>query len=91
MSGIVGARLLKSAEALFDAANVPFSRAIAFGDPAPQLQALAQRHGCDGIVMGARGMGFLRSALMGSVSAAVLHSSSTIPVTIVKHETTGAA
>ena len=84
MSGVVGARILKSAEALFDAAKVPFVRDIAFGEPVPALLELVERHQCDSIIMGARGMGFMRSALMGSVSDGVLHSSSQVTVTIVK-------
>lgn len=83
-NGVVGARVLKRAEAMFDAANVPFVRDIAFGEAVPQLLELVQRHGCDSIIMGARGMGFLRSALMGSVSDGVLHSSSHAVVTIVR-------
>lgn len=84
MSGVVGARVLKGAEALFDAAKVPFTRDIAFGETVPALLELVQRHACDSIIMGARGMGFLRNALMGSVSGGVLHSSSPVIVTIVK-------
>ena len=84
VTGAVGARALKSAEALFEAAGLAFEREIASGDAAPTLLDIAQRYGCDAIVMGARGMGALRSALLGSVSQAVLHASKA-PVTIVKH------
>jgi nucleotide-binding universal stress UspA family protein len=45
---------------------------------------MAERHGCDAIILGARGLGTLRSALMGSVSQGVLKASR-LPVTIVKH------
>jgi len=90
ISGAVGARALAAAEALFDAAGVPYEREIGSGEPAPALIELAQRHGCNAIIMGARGLGALRSALMGSVSQGVLHAS-TLPVTIVKHAGSGSA
>lgn len=84
MSGAVGARALEGAEALFNAAKCPFEREIGSGDPAQTVLDIAARYGCALIIMGARGRGALRSALMGSVSQAVLHSSP-LPVTIVKH------
>ena len=85
VTGAVGARALKSAEALFDAAGLAFEREIGSGDPVPTLLEIAQRYGCEAIVMGARGRGALRSALLGSVSQAVLQASA-LPVTIVKHK-----
>ena len=84
MTGAVGARALEAAEALFNAAECPFEREIGSGDPAQTLLEIAARHGCAFIIMGARGRGALRSALLGSVSQAVLHASP-LPVTIVKH------
>ena len=84
VSGEVGARLLESAEALFTAAGVPYECEIASGYAATALIEIAENYSCDAIVMGVRGMGSLRSALMGSVSQAVLHAA-TLPVTFVKH------
>jgi len=84
VSGAVGSRALASAEALFDAAGVPFEREIGSGEPAPTLIEMSERHGCDAIILGARGLGVLRSALLGSVSQGVLHASK-LPVTVVKH------
>lgn len=84
VTGAVGSRALEGAEALFKAAGEPFEREIASGFAANTLVEVAERHGCDAIVMGARGLGALRSALLGSVSQAVLHVSK-VPVTIVKH------
>lgn len=85
VTGAVGARALKSAEALFEAAGLAFEREIGSGEAAPTLLGIAQRLGCDAIVMGARGRGALTSALLGSVSLAVLQAS-TLPVTIVKDQ-----
>ena len=84
VTGAVGSRALDGAQALFKAAGVPVESEIGSGEPAPTLIEMAQRHGCEAIIMGARGMGVLRSALIGSVSQAVLHASK-VPVTIVKH------
>ena len=84
VTGAAGARALKGAEALFEAAGLAFEREIGSGDPALTLIEMAQRLGCEAIIMGARGRGALQSALLGSVSQAVLHASS-VPVMIVKH------
>ena len=61
----------------------PYEREIASGEPAPVLIDLARRHGCDAIIMGARGRGALRSALLGSVSQRVVQDAA-VPVTIIK-------
>jgi nucleotide-binding universal stress UspA family protein len=84
LSGAMGDRALAEAETLFTMAALSFEREIGSGDPAPVLLDLAERSKCDAIIMSARGRGALRSALLGSVSQAVLQSA-TIPVTIVKH------
>ena len=60
VSGAVGARALESAQALFQQAGVPFESEIGGGDPTTVLIEMAQRLGCDAIIMGARGMGSLR-------------------------------
>lgn len=73
----------RAAEALFDAAGVAFDREIGSGAPASALIEMAEQHGCDAIIMGARGLGTLRSALLGSVSQGVLQGSR-LPVTVVK-------
>lgn len=84
LSGAMGERALADAEALFKTAALPFEREIGSGEPATVLLDIAKRWGCEAIIMGARGRGALRSALLGSVSQAVLQSA-TMPVTIVKH------
>ena len=80
----LGDEALVGAKALLAAARVEATFQVAAGDPAPVLLSLAARHGCDAIVMGARGRGWMTSALFGSVSRAVL-AGSAIPVTIVRH------
>lgn len=84
LSGAVGSRALASAEALLVAEGVPFEREIGSGEPAAAVVEMAERLGCDAIILGARGHGALRRALLGSVSQGVLHGSR-LPVTIVKH------
>ncbi len=84
VSGAVGDKALAGAEALFRAAGVPFAREIASGEPASALLDVARRHHCDAIIMGARGLGMLRSALLGSVSQRLVQDAA-VPVTIVKH------
>ena len=79
-----GAHLLESAEALLKAAGVSWEREIASGDPAPMLAEMIERHGIDAVVMGASGLGAVRSALAGSVSHWLL-THAQVPVTVVRH------
>ena len=88
VTGAEGGKALASAEDLFKVAGVPYEREIGSGDPAQTLIVLARQHGCDAIIMGARGMGALRSTLLGSVSQRVMHEAA-LPVTIVKHHRAG--
>jgi nucleotide-binding universal stress UspA family protein len=83
VSGAVGGRALEGAEALCVEAGMPFEREIGSGEPAPTLIQIAERTHCEAIFVGARGLGALRGALLGSVSQAVLHTSK-VPVTVVR-------
>ena len=83
LSGAVGERALAGAEALLTEAGVAYTREIGSGEAAPVLVEIARRHGCAKIVMGARGLGAVRGALLGSVSQGVLQKAE-VPVTIVK-------
>lgn len=56
---------------------------VAPGDPAQKIIETAEKKQCDMIIMGSRGAGPLRGALLGSVSQKVL-SNSQCPVLIVK-------
>lgn len=78
-----GLHTLAPAQALLDVAGVSYECEVAKGDPAHTLVDIAERFGCDLIVMGARGTSALRSAMLGSVSNEVLHASP-VPVMIVK-------
>ena len=83
VSTAAGVDTLEQAEALLMAASVVYEREIATGDPAHTIVDIVERFGCDLVVMGARGTGALRSALLGSVSNEVLHATH-VPVMIVK-------
>jgi len=79
-----GADLLRSAEALLDAAGVAYESEVAAGAPEHLLVELCERYGCDAIVMGAQGQGATpESEELGSVALAVLHASP-VPVTVVR-------
>jgi len=84
VSAAAGAHALAAAEALLRAAGAPFDSEVAVGDAAHTLIDMAERHGCDAIVMGVRGAGGLREALLGSVAHTVLHQAG-VPVTLVRH------
>jgi nucleotide-binding universal stress UspA family protein len=80
----VGTQTLEAAAALLEAAGIQFERQVRSGYAATEIIDVAECFGCDAIIMGAGGRGVLRSALLGSVSQAVLHAA-TMPVTIVPH------
>ena len=75
--GSAGADLLAPAEALLDAAGVPFESEVAGGAPAHLIVELAETYGCDAIVLGAPG-----EDSAGDVMSSVL-ASSRWPVTVV--------
>ena len=81
--GAAGADLLADADALLVQAGVAFESEVAGGDPAHTLVEMVERYGCDAIVMGARGVGGVREALLGSVAHALVNHSP-VPVTVVR-------
>ena len=84
VSAEAGLHLLEPARALVREAGVEHEIEVAAGDPAHTLIDVLENFGCDMVVMGARGLGTLRSAMLGSVSHEVLHAAQ-VPVLIVKH------
>lgn len=78
-----GAHLLEPARELCRAAGVPFECEVVSGDPVRALCDLADERNCAHIIVGAHGKGALASALLGSVSQALVHAAP-VPVTIVK-------
>ena len=78
-----GAHLMSGARALLDAAGQPYETEIGMGDPANTLVDLIENTQSDMAIIGARGQGAIRGALLGSVSQALAHASP-VPVTIVR-------
>ena len=83
VSTAAGIDALEKAETLLIDQGIVYEREIATGDPAHTIIDIGERFGCDMIVMGARGVSAMRSALLGSVSNEVLHAAQ-VPVVIVK-------
>lgn len=79
-----GQHALQAAGELLSQSGVAWTSDIGHGDPARVLLDLAERHGCDAIVMGSGRPGLLSNARLGSVAQAVLQHAA-IPVTIVRH------
>jgi nucleotide-binding universal stress UspA family protein len=85
-----GVHSLEAATALCAAAGVACEQELDTGDPAHTLHDIAERLGCDMVVMGARGKGGTRGTRLGSVAHAMLHDA-TLPVTIVREPDAAAA
>lgn len=83
VSGAAGNHSLAAAVDLLQQAEIEFEKEVLSGDPAHTILEAGERYDCEAVVIGARGRGVVRSALLGSVSQAVLHGSP-VPVTIVK-------
>lgn len=79
-----GQHLMAAAVAMVEAAGVPFETEIGLGPVAATLVDMVERCGCDALIIGARGLGGLRGALLGSVSQALVQQCP-VPVTVVKH------
>jgi len=63
--------------------KIPFIDVMEYGKEGKRIVSFAAENKCDLIVMGARGLGSIKEAFLGSTSNYVLHTSK-IPVTIVK-------
>ena len=73
---------LQEAGRLLSAEGVSYATVVEFGDPAEMIAKVADDRSCSHLVMGTRGQSGVKSMLMGSVGAKVLHLV-TIPVTFV--------
>jgi nucleotide-binding universal stress UspA family protein len=73
---------LTAAKGLLDAAGASCTMEIATGYVGATIASHAREHGCDGIVMGTRGMGSTEE-LLGSIARQVIQLAQ-MPVTLVK-------
>jgi nucleotide-binding universal stress UspA family protein len=80
--GRSAAEVLEQASGILRQSGVRFDAEERLDDIAAAIVSRAQALGCDAIVVGRRGQGALRSALLGSVSAEVIRRSS-VPVIVV--------
>jgi nucleotide-binding universal stress UspA family protein len=78
-----GAAMLSAAKKKLDAAGIAYQSHVLVGPVAEALVKHAKDKRCDVIYIGTRGMGELKSALIGSTATKVLHISNT-PVLLVK-------
>jgi nucleotide-binding universal stress UspA family protein len=83
----IGSAVLKPATSALQARRVAYTAHVALGDAAAEIAASAHRFGCTKIVMGTRGIGFLRSLWSRSVARRVVRLA-TVPVTLVKADAT---
>lgn len=74
---------LVSAEQVLKQAAVPYEREILIGNIAEVIARRADELGCDGIVMGTRGLTAIGSLVMGSIATKIVHAAN-VPVTLVK-------
>lgn len=78
-----GADLLRSAEAMLEAAGIPYESEVAGGVPEHHIVEVAENYGCGLIVIGAHGEGESYERGLGSVAQSVVETS-TIPVAVVR-------
>ncbi|MDP2810570.1 MAG: universal stress protein [Rhodocyclaceae bacterium] len=78
-----GGDAMASVRDLLDDAGIAYVPEVALGPVAETIARHAAENNCDAIVMGSHGSGTLKSALMGSVTTAVIHLTDR-PVTVVK-------
>ena len=83
VSDAAGRHALEVAQQMLRAGGAEFESEIGSGDPGHTLVEIAEAFDCDMVIMSARGVGMLGSAVLGSVANSVLHAAQ-VPVLIVK-------
>jgi nucleotide-binding universal stress UspA family protein len=75
--------VLANADPLLKEAGIPYTKEALIGPVGSVIAKRADELGCDGIVMGTRGMGAVANLVLGSVATKVIHYAN-VPVTLVK-------
>ena len=83
VSDAAGRHALEVAQQMLSAGGAEFESEIGSGDPGHTLVEIAEAFDCDMVIMSARGVGMLGSAVLGSVANSVLYAAQ-MPVLIVK-------
>jgi len=78
-----GAEAMEKARELLEQAGIAHRTHVLIGDPATAIAEFATKQGSTLIIMGARGLGSVIGALLGSVTVKVVHLSP-VPVLLVK-------
>ena len=73
------------ARELLAQANIALECVIAAGNPGQRLVEIVETQGCDAVVMGSQGHGWLGQPRLGQVTQWVLTHAG-VPVTVVRHE-----
>ena len=82
VSEAAAAHSLAPAQALLRGAGLEFETEVGHGDPGHQIVDIAERCGCDLIILGARGMQPLEGALGSAADSVLRHAG--VPVMIVR-------
>ncbi|MGB4811399.1 MAG: universal stress protein [Methylophilaceae bacterium] len=79
-----GRKVIDPIESLLKLKNVTYTpHIIISGEPSTGIADFAKERNCDLIIMGSRGLGNLKSVVMGSVAMKVVHEAN-VPVLLVK-------
>ena len=78
-----GEAALAGARLRLETGGLAYSQHVLVGEPAPTIVNFAREQHCTLIVIGARGLGSVASALLGSVTSKVIHLTE-LPVLVVK-------
>ena len=75
--------ILKPAIELAQKSGAKYTSEVLIGNVPEVIVKFAEESGCDGIVMGTRGMGTVGNLLLGSIATKVVHLAK-MPVTLIK-------